>query len=75
MNTEETGEVDDEDEIGGLFKVLKEKSEAKVSDRAAINTKDCSKCSKYSFTQFDVDKVGFESILGVFPNFIYSNLL
>ncbi|XP_053392079.1 ribosome biogenesis protein BMS1 homolog [Mercenaria mercenaria] len=51
------GDEEDEDEIGGLFKVLKEKSEAQAIDRVAVNSTDCSKCLKNTLIQLDIDKI------------------
>ncbi|WAQ97349.1 BMS1-like protein [Mya arenaria] len=41
---EERPEGEDEDEIGGLFRVLKQKSEAQTNSRLSINSTDCTKC-------------------------------
>lgn len=54
---EEGGDEEEEDEIGGLFKVLKQKSEAQSVDRVAVNSTDCSKCLKNSLIQLEVEKV------------------
>ncbi|XP_060567637.1 ribosome biogenesis protein BMS1 homolog [Ruditapes philippinarum] len=54
---DEGGDDEDQDEIGGLFKVLKQKSEAQAVDRIAVNSTDCSKCLKNTLIQLEVDKI------------------
>ncbi|CAC5392616.1 BMS1 [Mytilus coruscus] len=48
-------EDESEDELGGLFKVLKQKSEQ--SDRVAINSTDCSKFSVQKVKEWDIEEV------------------
>ncbi|XP_063445799.1 ribosome biogenesis protein BMS1 homolog [Mytilus trossulus] len=48
-------EDESDDELGGLFKVLKQKSEQ--SDRVAINSTDCSKFSVQKGKEWDIEEV------------------
>ncbi|CAG2207768.1 BMS1 [Mytilus edulis] len=48
-------ENESDDELGGLFKVLKQKSEQ--SDRVAINSTDCSKFSVQKGKEWDIEEV------------------
>lgn len=59
--TRDKDDEDEEDEIGGLFKVLKEKSEA--SSRAAVNSKDCSKCLINNLVKLELEQVILELAL------------
>ncbi|XP_052262735.1 ribosome biogenesis protein BMS1 homolog isoform X1 [Dreissena polymorpha] len=57
------GDADDgskeqvEDEIGGLFRVLKQKSEARSLDRLAINSTDCTKCHMHTASLDTVEQL------------------
>ena len=48
---------DVDDEIGGLFRVLKEKSIASCTDRLIVNSTDCSKSHEHDVTLGNIDQV------------------
>ena len=48
----------DDDELGGLFRVLKTKSEKNKTDRASINKTDCSKFELISKHDWGLEEVG-----------------
>ena len=54
---------DTEDELGGLFRVLKSKSEKYKTDRATINKTDCSKFELISKHDWDMEEVCQFSII------------
>lgn len=47
----------DGDEIGGLFKILKEKSDANSLDRIAANSTDCTKQHLYNLVNLDIAQI------------------
>lgn len=55
--TPEEEDKDDEDELGGLFRILKNKSEKNKSDRATVNKVDCSKFEEVSKHDWDLEEV------------------
>lgn len=48
---------DEDDEIGGLFRILKEKSESSSTDRLVVNKTDCTKCHMHDVTLDNIEQV------------------
>lgn len=55
-------EAESEDELGGLFKILKQKSEH--SDRIVINSADCSKFTVQKVKDWEIEEVNILSKKG-----------
>ena len=56
-NSTEDDKQDNDDELGGLFRVLQSKSEKHKTDRATINKTDCSKFELTSKHDWEIEDV------------------
>ena len=72
IDDDEEEEQNIEDELGGLFRVLKSKSEKNKADRATINKTDCSKFEVTSKHDWDLEEVCC-SVNFIFKAFYDSN--